>query len=70
MTNEFASLQDAQEWMVAEVDDECIDNYRFAWLDESQAEYDAAYENGCCGCFDSTITINGRWATIGCNYGH
>jgi hypothetical protein len=69
---EFASKEEANEWMEKEVDDPCIDNYRFAFLDnESEMiKYEKDKDQGCCGVFDQVIKINGRKATIGCNYGH
>lgn len=69
---EFSSRVEAGEWMYSQVDNPCVDNERFAFLDDSVAL--AAYEDqrlqGCCGEFDEKITIGGRLATIGCNYGH
>lgn len=69
---DFHSKEDAEEWMVSKVDDQCIDNYRFAFLDDEGAlsKYAADQNDGCCGFYDAEITINGRIATIGCNYGH
>lgn len=68
----FASQQDAGEWMYDQVDDPCVDNYRFAFLDDAEAvtKYEEQRGDGCCGFFDQHVTINGRLAKIGCNYGH
>ena len=43
-----------------------------AFLDDEaeMAKYNAAIATGCCGVFDEEILIDGRMATIGCNYGH
>lgn len=70
--NWFDTKEDADEWMEAEVNDQCIDNHRFAYLDDEEAlkEYDVRMHGGCCGYFDATVRIKGRKATIGCNYGH
>ena len=69
---EFESRVDAGEWMYAKVDDPCIDNERFAFLDDTEAlkQYEDQKSQGCCGEFDAEIVVGGRKATIGCNYGH
>lgn len=71
-TKKFASEGEAADWMYEYIDDSCIDNYRFAWKDDSKAvlEYDGRVREGCCGSFDDEVIINGRVAMIGCNYGH
>jgi hypothetical protein len=71
-TPEFANAQDAHDWMLAEVDDPCVDNYRFAYNDDEKAiaTYNEIQNRGCCGSFDREVRIAGRLATIGCNYGH
>lgn len=69
---EFETLEDAQEWMYKEVDDSCIDNYRYAYLDDNE-EMEAYWEiadEGCCGSFDQVVIIGGKHMFIGCNYGH
>jgi hypothetical protein len=68
----FATRAEAEEWMDAEVDDSCIDGYRFAFLDSRAelGEYRRMKANGCCGFFDAIIVVGGRRARIGCNYGH
>jgi hypothetical protein len=68
----FESEEEARCWMYEQVDDSCVDNYRFAFEDDAAAreQYCIAAENGCCGFFDEEITVAGRLATIGCNYGH
>ena len=52
--------------------EDCIDNTRFAYLDnpEEMEDYENSQEEGCCGFFDMEILVAGRKATIGCNYGH
>lgn len=70
----FANEKDAQEWMFnVEIEDEnCIDNYRFAYVDDETAMflYHEAQADGCCGGFDEKVLVNGKEAMIGCNYGH
>ena len=50
----------------------CIDNYRFAYVDDETAMflYHEAQADGCCGGFDEKVLVNGKEAMIGCNYGH
>lgn len=69
---EFKTEEDAVEWMCVHVDDPYIDNVRFAFLDDLQAmgKYGEAQRHGCCGEFDDEVTVGGRLATVGCNYGH
>jgi hypothetical protein len=52
--------------------DGCIDNHRFAFLDEPEAveEFKKQESMGCCGFLDFVIMIKGRLAIIGLNYGH
>ena len=68
----FISLEAAWEWVEAMVDDPCVDNYRFTYVDDPIGEslYESISLEGCCGFFDEEIMINGRLAKIGCNYGH
>ena len=67
----FTSQNEAWNYMFS-LDYENMDNERFAYLDD-QLQMDS-YNNdrslGCCGFHDETIIVNGRLATIGCNYGH
>jgi len=69
---EFATVQEAFEWLDVEVDDPCVDNRRFAYVDDEAAmeKYVQAEGRGCCGFADYTISVGGRQARIGCNYGH
>ena len=69
---EYQSFAKAQEAMLKTVDDPYVDNERFAYLDDIPALelYQAKQEAGCCGFHDQRITVNGRMAIIGCNYGH
>jgi hypothetical protein len=50
----------------------CVDNHRFAYMDDAALvrKYTDMQAGGCCGFFDREVRINGRLATIGCNYGH
>jgi hypothetical protein len=68
----FETRDDAVDAMEEYVDDPCIDNHRFAWVDEPEAviAYEEKAATGCCGSFDYETTIGGRKAVIGCNYGH
>jgi hypothetical protein len=68
----FSDQAAAGDWMLAQVDDPCVDNHRFAFLDDSPAmvDYEDKRAGGCCGCFDAEVVVGGRLATIGCNYGH
>lgn len=69
---DFSSKEEATDWLESQIDDTCIDNHRFAYLENPYAliEYQKLFNKGCCGFFDVEITINGKLATIGCNYGH
>jgi hypothetical protein len=68
----FANVDEAFDWMYEVVDDPCVDNTRFAYMDDLTAsqKYMEAQEGGCCGYFDREIQVGGRAAIIGCNYGH
>lgn len=68
----FATREEAEEWMGREVDDPCVDNERYAYLDDdlARARYYDQQDQGCCGFFDADIIVDGRPAMIGCNYGH
>jgi hypothetical protein len=68
----FADEQSAFDWMEQQIDDPCVDNERFAFMDDKSAMdlYETFRSNGCCGFFDEEIEVNGRRAMIGCNYGH
>lgn len=68
----FDSLQEALEWMETEVDDPCIDNFRSTPTDDDKGmiEYDQIRDSGCCGSFDTYVTIGDKEWMIGCNYGH
>lgn len=48
------------------------DNYR-CYKDtdyEGMGEYEEAFAFGCCGFYDTEVTIDGDKWHIGCNYGH
>lgn len=68
----FDSINDAMEYMEREVDDNCIDNYRVAVVDDElqEALYDHKRSEGCCGSFDFVALVAGAMTRIGCNYGH
>lgn len=72
MEKEFRTREDAEAWMTLQVDNDCVDNERFAFLDDVEAmkKYQEAEENGCCGFFDEEVLVGGRKAMVGCNYGH
>jgi hypothetical protein len=63
----------AWQWLSDQTKDEDYrDNERLGYLDDmtSMAKYDQQYNDGCCGYADYPITIGGREAWIGLNYGH
>jgi hypothetical protein len=68
----FYGEADAKVWMEGMVNDPCINNERFAYIEDHIAlvEYYDRQEQGCCGSFDADIIVDGRLAIIGCNYGH
>jgi hypothetical protein len=68
----FNTEVEAFEWLEQEVDDPCVDNYRFAHIDDEEAmmKYEQTREGGCCGFYDTEVIVNGKVAMIGCNYGH
>ena len=70
----FETEKDAATWLCDEavMEEECIDNYRFAFKDDanSMIAYLEAQGDGCCGFFDQDIIVASRPATIGCNFGH
>lgn len=68
---DFPSKEEAFQH-IHEIDLEYADNFRFGWRDHtgSMAEYENKRDRGCCGSIDVEVTINGRLAMIGCNYGH
>lgn len=53
-------------------DEDCVDNYRFAFKDDpaQMKEYERRQYDGCCGFYEKLVSIDGRLALIGCNYGH
>jgi hypothetical protein len=68
----FDSREAAQEWMETTLGEDCMDNYRFAYVDDAAAmtSYAEQSAQGCCGSFDKDIIVAGRLAMIGCNFGH
>ena len=69
--NAFFTVEQAWNWLYTQ-DFDYMDNFRFAYLDDPEGikEYESIRDQGCCGSFDATIAVDGRRATIGCNYGH
>jgi acetylornithine deacetylase/succinyl-diaminopimelate desuccinylase-like protein len=69
---DFASKGAAFDWLADELDHDCCDNFRFCFLDDPAgiAEYEKQVAYGCCGSRDLKITVLGRPAQVGCNYGH
>lgn len=73
---EFPDENSAWQWVADMMefvyDDHCVDNHRLCYLDDeaSVLAYNEKQNDGCCGFFDREVTIAGRRATIGCNYGH
>lgn len=68
----FKSKEEAFVWVDDTVEDDCIDNYRFAFKDDKVAldRYEDQKNDGCCGFFDRDVMVDGRPAMVGCNYGH
>lgn len=68
----FVSYEEAEKWMIGQVDDSCIDNFRFAHQNSpvEMEKYADKKSDGCCGSFDSTVIVGGEHCKIGCNYGH
>lgn len=69
---QFATEQEARAWLDAQVDDDYVDNERFAYKDDQAAmeAYVRQAADGCCGDADYDVIVAGRPATIGCNFGH
>ena len=69
---EFATREEAEEWVNEQFREDCMDNVRFCYTDDDQdcMAYEEQREDGCCGSFDADIIVAGRPASIGCNYGH
>jgi len=68
----FDTLDDAICWMEDEINDPCIDNFRYTSTDnyDGMVTYEQQQESGCCGSYDTYVTIGGKEWMIGCNYGH
>ena len=69
---EFQDMGQAAHWMYDKLDEDCTDNFRFAFIGDKPEiqKYNEQQNNGCCGFFDREVKVGGRLATIGCNYGH
>lgn len=54
------------------VSDPCMDNYRIARAGHStdKKRYNRIRAKGCCGFFDSKVSVDGVIYFVGCNYGH
>lgn len=74
--DDFKNIPDAVwdelDYQVARHELEYADNYRAYNRDtkEHKADYQRAQDSGCCGFFETRVTIDGQRYTIGCNYGH
>lgn len=68
----FESQKDAIDYVDEIADDPCTDNFRFAFDDDLKgiAVYEDQKASGCCGFLDLNVVVEGRSATVGCNYGH
>lgn len=68
----FTCKQDAMDWLYESVHDNCVDNYRFANVENSDEveAYERLQERGCCGSYDTVVMIGEDITMIGCNYGH
>ncbi len=71
-TPSFNTRTEAFAWLVGQMDESCVDNFRFAYKGDSKGMevYNELIDQGCCGFFDQDIIVNGQPAVIGCNYGH
>lgn len=70
---EFATVEAARDHFWTTLGDEdYIDNVREGFEDdaESMAAFEAASASGCCGSFELTMNVGGRFMAMGCNYGH
>lgn len=70
---EFATVAEAEAHFWAKLgDEEFIDNVRIGFEDDaaSMIAYEEAVSLGCCGSYDLTMIVNGRFMAMGCNYGH
>jgi len=58
--------------LIVKHDLEYADNRRYAALDtrKDMRRYQNIKDHGCCGSFDTEVTIGGRKFMVGCNYGH
>lgn len=63
---------EALQYEIDREDLEYADNYRIAKRDDSwqRAAYDEAASFGCCGSFNTIVTVGGVEWMVGCNYGH
>lgn len=52
--------------------DPYADNHRLAYIDDQEQvdKFEEAERKGCCGSVRLEVTIGGRAALIGCNFGH
>ena len=53
-------------------DEDNVDNFRFAYIDDSDAmeDFKAARKRGCCGSSEIYVSVLKRKALIGANFGH
>lgn len=69
----FKTKEEALNYLKHKYEEDCGDNYRFAFLSgdsESLETYRQRYLQGCCGFEDRIVLVNGEKAVLGCNYGH
>ena len=58
--------------LIDEKDLEYADNFRYADTSDpdSMANFEEIADSGCCGSFDTEVTLDGKTYLIGCNHGH
>lgn len=72
----FADVPDAVwkdlDYEIGRADLDFVDNYRAYRFSDGflKEEYEAAKLKGCCGFFDTWVTVDGEKWGVGCNHGH
>lgn len=68
----FQDEDSAINWVTDAVNDSCVDNTRFSYLDDPVAmeRYWRKENRGCCGSSDFLIKVGEKPAIVGCNFGH
>jgi len=71
-SRDFDSIRDALIWMEEDESFDCVDNLRYANLNNERelVDYEQQYLSGCCGSYDAIVRIDKKLYIIGCNYGH